>query len=262
MFRVIRLGLIMVASMVVPSIAHASDALHWSYFQLIPGAEKIPSHILGFTFVFILITLISIIGGSKFRKMLKTDPMPSPKFGLLNILETIIGTTISMLEEIVGHNGKKYLPLLGTLAIVILFSNMMGLIPGMNLPTANLNTNLAMAATVFILYHSFGFKEHGIRYLNQFFGGLSGPLKWIMAPLMVPIELISHFVRPMSLSIRLFGNMHGDHLVLGTFMALISIPLIYPIAIQALGFVVIIVQTFVFCMLTMVYISLAISHEH
>jgi F-type H+-transporting ATPase subunit a len=108
---------------------------------------------------------------------------------------------------------------------------------------------------VFLVYNYFGFKEHGISYLKQF----AGPVLWL-APLMFVIELLSHLFRPMSLSIRLFGNMFGDHMVLSIFSGLV--PLIVPIIFMILGIVVSLIQAFVFSALSSVYIALAVSHEH
>ena len=133
--------------------------------------------------------------------------------------------------------------------------------PGFQPPTANLNTTLALALPVFFATHFFGVKEHGLAYFKHFFGPI---LKWYALPLMaimLLIEIISHLARPLSLSLRLLGNMYGDHQVFAVFMGLLAVPLIYPIPILALGLVVCIVQTLVFCLLSMVYIGLAVAHE-
>ena len=121
--------------------------------------------------------------------------------------------------------------------------------------TDNVNTTIAIGLFSFVAYNYYGFKEHGISYLKQFLG----PLIWI-APLMVIIELVSHIVRPMSLGLRLQGNMMGDHTVLGIFLELVPVGI--PVIFYFLGLFVCFMQAFVFTMLTMIYVSLSISHDH
>ena len=146
--------------------------------------------------------------------------------------------------------------IIGALALFIFLSNVLGMIPGFQSPTETLNTTGACAITVFCLTHYYGFREHGIKYLKQF----TGPIIWL-APLMIPVELIGHFVRPVSLSIRLFGNIFGDHTVVAIFFSLV--PLLLPLPMMILGLLVAIIQTFVFILLSMTYFSLAIEgHEH
>jgi len=260
---------------------------HWTLFNLIPmewtlpvaetvagwfGISKVNEemynnhgllHVMIMFFVLCVIIVISITVGGKYRKMLN-DPAPKPGVSGGNMLEALVKTVLGMMEEIIGgHDSQKYLPLIGSLALVILFNNLLGLIPGFYTATDNLNTTLSMAVVAWLLYHYFGIKTHGlVKYLDHFLGPLQGKIKWIMAPLMLPIELISHFARVMSLSLRLFGNMFGDHKVFAVFMGLVALPLVYPLPFLALGLLVAIVQTLVFCLLTMVYIGLATAKEH
>ncbi len=130
----------------------------------------------------------------------------------------------------------------------------MGLIPGFLPPTDNLNTNVACSLTVFLFYNYHGFKAHGFGYIKHFMG----PVIWL-APLMFVIEVISHLVRPASLSVRLFGNIAGDHLVLNIFSHFV--PLGVPVVFMFLGLFVSFIQAFVFTLLSMVYISLATTKE-
>jgi len=116
-------------------------------------------------------------------------------------------------------------------------------------------TNAAMAGTIFVYYNYSGFKEHGIGYLKHF----TGPVIWL-AWLMLPIELIGHLVRPVSLSLRLAGNITGDHLVLGIFTDLTHF--VIPIVFVGLGVFVAFVQAFVFTLLSTIYVSMAVSHDH
>ncbi len=269
--------------------AEPKKSEHWTVFNLIPMewtlgvaetvygwmGKTVPEsqhhmynshgllHVMIMFFVLCLITIFSITVGAKYKKMLNEDPAPRPGVSGANMLEMIVQTVLGLMDEIIGHGSQKYLPLLGTLAFVILFNNLLGLVPGFYTATDNLNTTASMAIVVFVLYHYYGMKTHGVgKYLAHFMGPLEGKMKYIMAPLMVPIETISHFARPMSLSLRLFGNMFGDHKVFAVFMSFAALPLIYPLPFLALGLLVAIVQTLVFCLLTMVYIGLATAKEH
>jgi len=156
--------------------------------------------------------------------------------------------------------GKKparyFLPLIGTCAFFILFSNAMGLVPGFLPPTSVLNITLGCGVIIFLATHIYGVKENGLAYFKHFLGPI-----WWMAPLMLPIELVSHFVRPISLGVRLMANMTADHMVLSIFIGLV--PFVIPIPMYVLGTIVVAVQTLVFCLLSTVYISMAIEHhEH
>jgi len=152
------------------------------------------------------------------------------------------------------HNAQRYLSLIGTLAFFIFFSNVLGLIPGFAPPTATLKTNLAIAGFVFVMTHVLGVREHGIKYFKHFLG----PVLWL-SPLMLAIELISHIARPVSLSLRLMGNILADHKVVFSFFTLV--PILVPVPFLLLGVLVCVIQTLVFVILTMVYISMAVAHE-
>jgi F-type H+-transporting ATPase subunit a len=187
--------------------------------------------------------------------------VPESTLTIRTFFELIVESVLGMMRDIIGPTADRFLPLIGTLAIFIFVSNVLALVPGFQPPTANLNTTLALALPVFFATHFFGVKEHGLAYFKHFFGPI---LKWYALPLMaimLLIEIISHLARPLSLSLRLLGNMFGDHQVLAVFMGLLAVPLLYPIPIVALGLVVCIVQTLVFCLLSMVYIGLAVAHE-
>ena len=172
-----------------------------------------------------------------------------------NVLEVIISGFDSLLNEVMGHNGRRYLPLITTLGIFIFLSNFMGAIPGFSSPTSNINTTAALALVVFFSTHAVGIKTHGLKYIKQFLGPV-----WWLTPLMLPIEIISHLSRPLSMSFRLFGNMKGGDLVL--LVLLILVPLIVPLPIVALKLFVYIVQTLVFVLLAMMYISSAVEEAH
>jgi F-type H+-transporting ATPase subunit a len=182
--------------------------------------------------------------------------VPPRSFGIRNFFELITEVIFNLMVQMMGEkHAKRFLPLIGSLAFFILFSNLLALIPGMGVPTTTLNTNLALALMVFAIYHVVGVREHGLAYFKHFLGPVP-----VLAPLMLPIEIISHIARPMSLSVRLLGNMSADHKVLFIFTSL-TIFLI-PVPFLLLGLLVSIVQTVVFCLLSTVYISLALSHDH
>jgi len=182
--------------------------------------------------------------------------VPPPRVNIRNFFEMICDTTLSLMEGVMGHKAaKRFFPLIASLAFFIFFSNILALIPGMGVPTTTLKTNVALAMIVFFATHIYGVKEHGLAYFKHF----AGPIP-LLAPLMIPIEIISHLVRPASLSIRLMGNMAGDHKVVFSFFTLV--PLLVPVPFLFLGTLVATIQTLVFCLLSMVYIGMAIEHDH
>jgi F-type H+-transporting ATPase subunit a len=181
--------------------------------------------------------------------------VPPRKFTLRNLFEMFTDAVLGIAEGVMGEkNARRFLPLIGTLAFFIFFSNALALLPGFIPPTSTLKTNVALALTVFVLTHAMGVKEHGLAYFKHFLG----PVIWL-APLMLPIELVSHIARPLSLSLRLLGNIAADHKVVSAFFFLV--PLIVPVPFLILGTMVVIVQTLVFCLLSMVYIQGAVAHE-
>lgn len=213
------------------------------------------THVFATTTVSIFLVIGAIIYGRSLRGGTR-GVIPPPTFSLRNLFEMICEMVLKLATEIMGKkDARRFLPLIGSLAFFIFFSNFTALLPGFAPPTADLKTNLALALVVFFATHIFGVKEHGLAYFKHFLGP-----KLYLAPLMLPIELISHIARPISLSLRLMGNMFADHKVVASFFALV--PLALPIPFLVLGLIVVTVQTLVFCLLTMVYISMAVAHEH
>lgn len=158
-------------------------------------------------------------------------------------------------EEIVGHDGPQYIWFFGTIFIFILFMNLIGLIPFFEAPTMYTMVPLGLAVVTFLFYHFAGVRAHGIGYIKQFLGPF-----WWLAWLMLPIELISHFARPLSLTVRLYANMFAGEQVYLTFIMLTK--LILPIIFIALHFFVSFLQAYIFMLLAMVYVGGAVSHEH
>ncbi|MCF6179112.1 MAG: F0F1 ATP synthase subunit A [Geopsychrobacter sp.] len=175
--------------------------------------------------------------------------------GVQNLMETIVSGVSNLLEETMGKEGKPFFPLIATFALFILVSNLVALIPGFAPPTANVNTNAALALTVFVMTHAVGIKKHGVAYLKHFMGPI-----WWLAPLIFVIEIIGHLARPLSLTLRLFGNMWGHEIVLMIFIALV--PLIVPVPMMLMGVLVAFIQTFVFTLLAMIYIAGALEEAH
>jgi F-type H+-transporting ATPase subunit a len=174
---------------------------------------------------------------------------------LQNVMEVIIDGLHALLIDTMGEHGKKFFPLIATLGLFILTANLIGIIPGFESPTANINTNLAMALVVFFSTHVVGVITHGFKYIKQFLG----PVWWLI-PLMLPIELISHLSRPLSLTFRLFGNIAGEDIVL--LVVLLLVPLLVPLPIMFLMIFTSVVQALVFVLLAMMYIGGAMEEAH
>jgi F-type H+-transporting ATPase subunit a len=206
----------------------------------------IPSHVMYAWFVMALLILCGFLAT---RRM---EIYPS-KFQ--NVMEVIMGGFDSLLTDTMGHEGRKFFPLIATIGLFILTSNLLGLVPGFASPTANLNTNASMAIVVFCITHYVGVRVHGAKYVKQFMGPV-----WWLVPLMVPIEIVSHFVRPLSLTVRLFGNIEGGHIVVAVLFLLA--PFLVPLPILGLKVFISIIQTLVFMLLSMMYIAGAMEEAH
>ncbi len=174
---------------------------------------------------------------------------------LQSILELIIQTFENLLVEVIGERGKKYLPMVATIGLFILSCNLLGLVPGLMSPTSKLNVTVGCALTVFVYYHWQGIKSQGLfKYLKHF----TGPIP-LLAPLLLPIEIISHFSRPVSLSIRLFGNIFAEELLILVIASII--PFLLPLPFMAIAIFTAIIQAFVFVLLASIYIGGAVAHE-
>lgn len=220
-------------------------------FLGVPG-KFLPAHI---TFTWVAMAIL--VGGG----ILGTRALRAVPGTLQNVAEVIVEAFQALLDQMIGKDGRQYLPLVGTAGLFILTSNLFGSLPGFQAPTANWNTTVALAVTVFIGYNYFGIRKHGLgKYLKHF----CGPVWWL-APLMFPIEFIGHLARPVSLSIRLFGNIFGEESVVAILLSLAWLVMPYliwlgvmlPLSLFTAG-----VQTFVFIMLTMVYIAGAVEEGH
>jgi F-type H+-transporting ATPase subunit a len=196
-----------------------------------------------------------IMGLLVLLSVLATKALKAVPGGLQNFMEVIVGGIENMMLETMGEHGKPFFPLIATLALFILVSNLIGLVPGFFPPTANINTTAACAVVVFIATHVVGIKHHGIKYVKHFMG----PIIWL-APMMFFIEVIGHLSRVISLTLRLFGNMNGHELVLMIFFGLA--PFLVPLPMMLMGVLVSFIQAFVFMLLAMIYIQGSLEEAH
>ncbi|MBW1889201.1 MAG: F0F1 ATP synthase subunit A [Deltaproteobacteria bacterium] len=173
-----------------------------------------------------------------------------------NFFEILISGLEEFAVTVTGEEGRWLFPIIGTIFIFIAASNLIGLVPGFFPPTASLNTTLACALTVVVFTHMIGIKYHGVKYIKHFLGPV-----WWMIPIILPIEIIGHLARVLSLSFRLFGNMMGHELVLGILFFLAG-AFFAPLPIMALGIFVSLVQAFVFFLLSVMYFTGAMEHAH
>jgi F-type H+-transporting ATPase subunit a len=228
---------------------HAAIAMFPSAFSI--------SHVLAVVCVLIFACLGAFAFSAATKNGGREQIVPPSRLSLRNLFEMFTDAVMSVATGVMGEeNARRFLPLIGTLAVFIFFSNCFALIPGFAPPTATLKTNVALALTVFVLTHVYGVAANGLGYFKKFLG--HAPL--YLAPLMIPIEIVSHLARPLSLSLRLLGNMAADHKVVAAFFGLV--PLLVPVPFLILGVLVVIIQTMVFCLLSMVYIQGAVEPEH
>ncbi len=247
----IRLGLIL--SALLPSVAFAASG--FTFFGELGHKLHIAQHVLTFFAVGVLFLLVGVLYRSKSSNT-KNIAIPDRGITFRNIVEAVGQFVYNLARNIMGEEqAKRYYSVIVLLFSFIFINNVIGLIPGFLPPTDNFNTTLALGIFVFIYYNYQGIKEQGIiGHIKHFMGPV-----WYLAILIFPIELISHAVRPLSLGLRLKGNMEGDHLVLSIFSNLV--PYIVPIPFYVIGLFVCFMQAFVFTLLTMVYISLATAHH-
>ena len=232
----------------------------------------LPHHVV-FTW---LVMLVLIVAGLTAARRPALVPA-----GLQNAMEAVLEFVLNLIDDVIGPEGRRFLPLIATLGLYIFGANLLGLVPGFTAPTDNLNTTASCAIVVFFAYHWIGIRKHHLwPYLKHF----AGPMP-ALAPLMIPIEVISHFARPLSLTLRLFGNMLGGHILLaivffmtvglstgpcrgrpagsaviggvGTWHVVFTVGFLYPLKI-----LVAFLQAFIFVMLSMLYIAGALEAEH
>ncbi len=173
-----------------------------------------------------------------------------------NLFEIIVSGIEDFMIDVTGEEGRWFFPIVATIFLYIFIGNLIGLVPGFFPPTASINTPLSCAVVVFVMTHFIGVKYHGAGYIKHFLGPV-----WWMIPIILPIELIGHLARVLSLTFRLFGNMMGHELVLGI-LFMLGGAFLAPMPIMALGIFVALVQAFVFFLLSIMYFSSAMEHAH
>jgi F-type H+-transporting ATPase subunit a len=200
----------------------------------------------------ILVVVIIMVLFAFLRSRLSAD-----KPGKLQLIfEAVYNLVAGQAHDAVEHGSSKYVPFVGTLFIFVLFMNLIGVIPGFESPTMTPAVPAGLAVSAFLYYNAMGFRELGtLKYLRHFVGPI-----WQLFFIMIPIELISHFARPLSLTIRLFANMFAGEKVMLTFLSLTY--LVLPAVFMGLHVFVAFLQAFIFMLLTLIYISGAVAHEH
>ncbi len=176
--------------------------------------------------------------------------------GAQNVFELIIGGLEEFMVEITGEEGRAFFPFIATFFLYIMFCNLIGLFPGFLSPTSNINTTLSLALCTFLYTHYLGIKYHGAKYIKHFLGPIPA-----LAPLFLPIEIIGHFARVLSLTLRLFGNIMGEDLVLAILLFLAG-NFLAPLPMMFLAVFTSVVQAFVFTLLSMMYFAGSMEHAH
>lgn len=231
---------------------------HFNWFMLVPGVTHENVHVATCLAVSGVLVASAVVGRVALGKG-EAAVTPASKFSFKGVIELVLEFIVGLSEMVIGEEGKKFVPMFAAIFLFVYVQNLAGLLPGMNPATDNINTTLALGIFSFAMYNYYGFKEHGFSYLKQFLGPLL-----LLAPLMVVIELIGHIVRPLTLGLRLYGNIMADHTVIAVFVEMFDklwfIPV--PAVFYGVGVFVASMQAFVFTMLSMIYVSMAISHDH
>jgi F-type H+-transporting ATPase subunit a len=204
-------------------------------------------HVIYSWFVILLLIVFAVLATRKIE-MIPTKAQ--------NFFELVISGMEEFMVDITGEEGRWFFPIIATIFIYIATCNLLGLVPGFYPPTASINTTVSCAIPVFVFTHIIGLKYHGIKYIKHFLG----PVWWLI-PIILPIELIGHLARILSLSFRLFGNITGHELVLAILFMLAG-AFFAPLPIMAMGIFVSFVQAFVFFLLSIMYFSGAMEEAH
>jgi len=215
----------------------------------------IPEHVA----TAVLVALLLLVFALRVRpKVTNVEAALDPEDGMTarNVAEVVVEAISGIAEGVIGQHSERYVPLLVSFFVFILLANLLGLVPGFSPPTANFNITLGLGLISFFAYNFYGMKSAGVgAHLKH----LLGPVA-LLAPLMLVVEIFSHSFRPISLGIRLFANMFADHEVVSIFTSLTKVGV--PVLFYVLGAFVCVVQAFVFTMLSAIYISLSVGHDH
>lgn len=231
-----------------------SAGAHFSWTHLLPGVTHETTHVATAAVTAGLIGVFALTG----RMALGSGDAavtPAGRFSIKGFFEVITEFIVGLSDMVIGEEGRKYVPMFGAIFLYIWISNLIGLFPGMTPSTDNINTTLGLGLFSFLAFNYFGVKENGLSYFKHFLGPV-----WYLAWLMLPIELIGVLIRPMTLGLRLMGNISADHTVLSIFLDLA--PWGVPAIFYGMGIFVASMQAFVFTLLSMIYVSMATAHEH
>lgn len=228
--------------------------VHFSWTHLIPGVTHENTHVATAILSAGIIGTFALVGRMALGNG-ETAVTPAGRFSIKGFFEVITEFIVSLSDMVMGEEGRKYVPMFGAIFLYIWISNLIGLIPGMTPSTDNINTTIGLGLFSFVAYNYFGIREHGLAYLKHFLGPV-----WWLAWLMVLIEIVGHVIRPLTLGLRLAGNISADHTVLSIFLDIA--PWGVPAIFYGMGIFVASMQAFVFTILSMIYVSMAIAHEH
>ncbi|MCB0377604.1 MAG: F0F1 ATP synthase subunit A [Bdellovibrionales bacterium] len=231
---------------------------------MIPGVEHHNTHVATAAVVTLGLVVLSVQGRLALGSGEKAV-IPAGRLSIKGFFETLTEFIVSLTEMVLGPgHGHKYIPLFASIFTFILVNNLVGLIPGMTPATDNFNTTFAVGIFSFLAYNIIGIKAKGFKYIHDFLGHLPVTIWFIpLLILMFFIELVSHLFRPVSLGLRLAGNMTGDHAVLGVFLEILPSWMVYwlPMVFYVLGLLVCFIQAFVFTLLSMAYVMMAQAHD-
>ena len=239
------------------SILYGPVNAGWSAIAKATGLEErfghieVPDHVVMSLFIFVLVCVMVIPLRATLRK---DDPG-----WFQQLFEVIVQALSGMLDDTIGPGGaRRFLPLIGGFAFFIFLGNLCGAFFFLQPPTQSPWVTFTLSITACVIYHLLGLRKHGLGYFKQFLG--PGPPPMWLWPLMLPIEIITHAGRVLSLGLRLYGNIFGEHTAVGVLFALV--PFLVPLPVMGLGLLAAFIQTFIFVMLTSVYIAFAEADEH
>ncbi len=227
---------------------------HFNWLQYLSATDHHYTHVLTAATITGFILLLGVVARVQLGSG-EVAVVPAGRFSIRGFFEMITEGTYGVAQQVIGDDGARYVPLAASIFTFVLINNLVGMLPGMTPATDNLNTSFAIGVFSFIYYNYIGLKYDGYKYILHF----AGPIWWL-AWLILPIELISHAFRPLTLGLRLAGNITADHTVVGVFHELFPIGL--PVPFYAMGLIVSLIQAFVFALLTLVYVMLAKAHDH
>jgi F-type H+-transporting ATPase subunit a len=222
-----------------------------NWFLSLVGMHAEPRPWANFVVMQLLVVAVLMVVFALLRPRLSVD-RPGK---LQHIFEMVYDFVHTQAEDQVGHASHKYLSYFGTIFLFILTSNLIGIIPAFESPTMNAQVTCGCALATFFYYHLMGLQANGFGYVKQFLGPMA-----FLAPLMFPIEVVSHLARPLSLTVRLYANMFAGEQVTMVFLRMTYF--LVPVIFMGLHIFVGMIQAYIFMLLTMVYVGSAVAHEH